>query len=102
MEVTLLLSVFERHMAEDLWTFAQECLEPYEVAPSVSTLLQQVITAAQRLVDIEPVRWAEARANVRSFIDTMGEIAVERHQVELSEEVYFAARSKLCPVYPIC
>jgi len=89
-------------MAEDLWTVAQERLDHYQASPGVRAILEQAMREAQSRVDIEHVRWNEARANVHKFVDTMAEIAAERQQVELQEDVYFAARSRLCPVFPIC
>lgn len=89
-------------MAEDLWTIARERLDRYQASPAVRAIPEQAMWEAQSRVDIHSVRWSEARANVNRFVDAMAEIAAERQQIELQEEVYFAARSRLCPLFPIC
>lgn len=89
-------------MAEDLWMIAQQRLEPFAVSPGVRMQLRDALRDAQYRFDIHPARWSEARNNIGLFIDTMGEIAVEQHQFSLNEEVYLAARSRLCPLFPIC
>jgi len=88
-------------MAEDLWTIARQRLQHYEVAPPALAFLEKEMRAAQLRLDTEPARGSEAQANVRLLVDTMAEIGVEQY-VPLTEEVYFAARSRLCPLFPIC
>lgn len=87
-------------MAEDLWTIAQQRLEPFAVSPGVRMQLHDALRDAEYRLD--PARWSEARDNIGLFIDTMGEIAVEQQQFSLNEEVYLAARSRLCPLFPFC
>lgn len=90
-----------------LWARAQLRAADLGFAPDCEVHVRQMAEDAARTLErqgflTDPDRLAAAEQNVDIFIREMIEEARAQGLDQLHETTYHAARSKLCPLWPIC
>lgn len=98
-----------RPLEELLWEYAlhQATSRGFDFSPDSQRYLRELISEGAKRMRSEGVERDDAKIrlaqeNLRSFINTMADEAKRRGFPRLREETFYAAKSRLCPLWPFC